>query len=278
MRKIIVNADDLGISEEVNARIEECINKGVITSVSIIANAPAFEDGIRLAKKYPKISVGAHLNLVQFKPLTNADIFKSYGIVGQDGQFIMGALFGVSINEELQHAIFDEWDAQISKIEAYGIKPSHCDSHQHTHTITALTEPLIQIMDKHGIARLRRKMVPSVVLLIRKKIYKHCNPRFDRIEASKRPFLSRYFHFLHIINESRRWNSKMGESFLMTNCFYSFSDFYYNRSYLNLGNNSSVVEVMCHPGHRFYQEETNILKKDLSWLPKGYTLVSYNQL
>ena len=90
MRRLIINADDLGISKDVNKQIEECIHIGCITSSSLMANGPAFEDGIRIAKQYPQISVGVHLNIVEFTPLTNADIFRKHGVLDSEGAFIEG--------------------------------------------------------------------------------------------------------------------------------------------------------------------------------------------
>ena len=77
--KVIINADDLGISLDVNRRIEECINMGVVSSTTLLVNAPAFDDGVRIAKQHTQVSVGIHLNLIEFAPLTNSDVFKKYG-------------------------------------------------------------------------------------------------------------------------------------------------------------------------------------------------------
>ena len=71
MRRLIINSDDLGMSCEVNKQIEDCIRLGCITSSTLMANAPAFDGGVRIAKQYPQISVGVHLNIIEFAPLTN---------------------------------------------------------------------------------------------------------------------------------------------------------------------------------------------------------------
>lgn len=76
MRRLIINADDLGMSAEVNAQIEKGITLGVLTSSSLMANAPEFNDGVRIAKQYPRVSVGVHLNIIEYAPLTNQEIFK----------------------------------------------------------------------------------------------------------------------------------------------------------------------------------------------------------
>ena len=70
---------------------------------------------------------------MEYTPLTNYEIFKKNGIVGDDGSFINGAIFVTPINDELKQAIYEEWDAQISRMENSGLIPTHAYSHQHTH-------------------------------------------------------------------------------------------------------------------------------------------------
>lgn len=279
MRKLIINADDLGISLDVDAQIEECIRKGAVTSCTLMANAPAFEDGVRIAKQYPQISVGVHLNLIEFKPLTNADVFRKHGITDEGGNFIEGAIFVMPINEELKSAVFEEWDSQISKVKEAGINPTHCDSHQHTHTIQALQEPLVKVLKKHGIKKVRRKMIPSIRLMMREK--NHPTVKLDKskaVKVKKRNVLYRRFHLFSVIIANLWWNHKMKKCFDMADSFYAFRHFFYDSQVLNLGNTSSIIELMCHPGHIAFQDETAHLVKDKNWLHDGYTLISYKEI
>ena len=281
MRKhrLIVNADDLGISQAVNAKIEECINKGVISSSTLLANAPAFEEGVDIAKKYPFISVGVHLNIIEFKPLTNSEIFHRYGMTDDRGCFIEGAAFVAEYDDILLQAVFEEWDAQIDKVEAAGIVPSHIDSHQHTHTIWALNEVLCRVMDKHKIACVRRKVVPSISLMIWEK--RHKTVILDKSSArssKKRNILSSSIHLITSISACKRWNQQMNGRYRMTGSFFAFRHFYYNKNHLKMGRPSSVVELMCHPGHSAYREETDKLMQNLPLLAERYKLVSYRDL
>jgi predicted glycoside hydrolase/deacetylase ChbG (UPF0249 family) len=279
MKRLIVNADDLGMSREVNSQIEECIRRGCITSSTLMANAPDFEGGVRIAQQYPQISVGVHLNIIEFAPLTNLDIFRRYGIIDQAGQFIDGAIFFVPINDELRNAIFEEWDAQISRVEATGIRPTHCDSHQHTHTIKELQEPLCQVLDRHHIKRVRRKTVPSIRLMFRTK--SHQTVKLDKskaIQPKQRNVLYRRLRLFWVKYQSCLWNRKMTARYIMTDRFYPFRYFFDFPKYLNLGGNNAIIELMCHPGNKPYQSETDNLIRDNSWLPNGYELISYNDL
>ena len=279
MRKLIVNADDLGISEYVNCQIEKCINLGVITSSTLMANAPAFEDGIRIAKLYSNISFGVHLNIVEFAPLTNWELFKKHGVVGKDGNFIEGAFNVLPIDDELKTAVYEEWDAQISKIEAFGIIPSHCDSHQHSHTIPELQESLCRVLDKHNIKLVRRKIAPSVRLILRAK--KNPTVILDKskaMKAQKRGVLYRRLYIFIAKLISCKWNRQMSKRYGMTDFFYNFRNYINDRHFINLGGKDSIIELMCHPGHSSYQKETEILLNGASWLCHDSELVSYRCL
>lgn len=277
---LIINADDLGISEHVNSQIEECIKLGVITSSTLMANAPAFEDGVRIAKQNPSISIGVHLNIIEFAPLTNADVFKKHGIVDNNGNFIEGAINVMPIDDELKQAIFEEWDAQISKVEAAGIIPTHCDSHQHTHTILTLQEPLTRTLNKHGIKCVRRKIIPSIRLMLRQRRRpKVILDKSNALVPAKKNVVYRRFNLLFVILASRRWNALFSKRFVVTDSFFSFNSFYYDRDVLNMGCNNATVELMCHPGHKAYQKETDNLINCFSCSDNSnYKLISYNDL
>ncbi len=279
MKKLIINADDLGISLKTDAKIEECIRKGVITSSTLLANAPAFEDGVRIAKQYSNISVGVHLNIIEFAPLTNVEVFKKHNIVGANGNFIEGAIFAVPIDKELCQAIFEEWDAQISKIETAGLIPTHCDSHQHTHTIPALFDTLCGVLDKHKISKVRRTIMPSIPLMFKER--KHPSVVLDKSNAVVPPRKSVIYRRLHTIislYRSTRWNRKLGSHYTITDSFFAFRHFYNYSSILHLGGRNAVVELMCHPGLAAYQTETDCLMEKDSWINNDLVLASYRDI
>lgn len=276
--RVIVNADDLGISLEVNSQIEECIKQGVVSSTTLLVNAPAFEDGVRIAKQYTNVSVGIHLNLVEFAPLTNTDVFRDFGIVGSDGNFIEGAIFIADCNNErLKRAVFEEWDAQLCKFKSFGINPTHIDSHQHTHTIIGLQEALCEVMKKHNITKVRRKMVPSIRLMLKGR-QQTTAVKLDKSKAvvsKKRNVFYRRFHVFVAKYYGNKWNRQMAKHFVMTDSFYAFRHFYSNLNDLRIRN---TIELMCHPGHTAYENESNELINNQSWLSGEYKLISYGEL
>ncbi len=61
---LIVNADDFGLSMGINAGIIEGFEKGILTSASIMVNAPAFEQAVELAHLHEALGIGVHLNVL----------------------------------------------------------------------------------------------------------------------------------------------------------------------------------------------------------------------
>ena len=275
--RVIVNADDLGISLDVNRQIEECVKQGIVSSTTLLVNAPAFEDGVRIAKQYSQVSVGIHLNLIEFAPLTNEDVFREFGVVDDDGNFIEGAIFVANCKEErLKQAIFEEWDTQICKFKEAGIVPTHIDSHEHTHTIIALQDVLCRVIDKHGIKCVRRKIIPSIRLMLKRS--KHPDSvRLDKTKAvtpKRQNVLYRRLRVFIVKYQSARWNRQMSKRYMMTDSFFAFRTFYSNLDSIHLG---KTVELMCHPGHTSYQAETDVLIKEPSWL-QNINIISYKDL
>ena len=70
--RLIINADDFGISRGVNIGIVEAAKAGVVTAASLIVNLPDFADALDRTLSCPALSLGLHLNLTVGRPLTAA--------------------------------------------------------------------------------------------------------------------------------------------------------------------------------------------------------------
>lgn len=157
MNRVIINADDFGIHTEVNQGIIEGFQHGVLTSTSLLASGPAFEEAVALAKACPKLGIGIHLCLVGSLPtvlspkevptLVNAD-----GLVPESyAEFMKKAWTG-----KIDYGqVYDELDAQIEKIMATGLAITHIDSHQHLHMLPQIWRIVQVLMKKYRLHRLR---------------------------------------------------------------------------------------------------------------------------
>ena len=132
--KLIVNADDFGYSKGVNRGIQAAFQNGIVRSCTIMANMPGFIHGVALLKANPAISCGVHLNLTRGLPLT-----REYPHTNADGTFLRHPVF-MPGEEPL---ILAELTAQIERLRATGIEPTHLDSHHHIHNAPFIA-PLVQ--------------------------------------------------------------------------------------------------------------------------------------
>ncbi len=139
--KLIINADDFGLSESVNQGILHGIKEGVITSASLMMNMPATNDAIRLIKNNQLKNIGIHLNITVGKPLR-----KDVGsLVDGNGNFHYRDKIGsLAAYEDVKK----EMAAQIDKFISAGFYPDHLNCHhdiyKHEHIVKAKNELAIK--------------------------------------------------------------------------------------------------------------------------------------
>jgi len=156
MRNLIVNADDLGWTQGVNRGIAEAHRDGIVTSTSLLANGCAFEEGAQRALQSPRLGVGVHLNLSDGKPVAPAGKVKS--LLDENGNFSGGPetlLFRLTAKSLDAREVEVEWNAQIEKVRAAGIRPTHLDGHKHVQMLPGLFAVALRLAKKHGIEAVR---------------------------------------------------------------------------------------------------------------------------
>ena len=156
MRNLIVNADDLGWTAGVNRGIAEAHRNGIVTSTSLLANARAFEDGVKMASELPRLGVGVHLNLSDGKPTAPAEQVKT--LLTEDGEFAGGPeslLLRLTTKSLNTKEVEKEWDAQIEKVRGAGIRPTHLDKHKHVQILPGLFGIALRLAKRHGIETMR---------------------------------------------------------------------------------------------------------------------------
>ena len=143
--RLIVNADDFGFTRDVNAGIVEAHRRGILTATTLMANGDGFEDAVRLAGETPSLDIGVHLVLVQGR-----SVLDPRRELPATLQALMGALW----RRELR--VYDELAAQVRKIVATGIRPSHLDTHKHTHLLPPVLSAVARIAREFNIPWVRR--------------------------------------------------------------------------------------------------------------------------
>ncbi|HRJ27742.1 MAG TPA: ChbG/HpnK family deacetylase [Fimbriimonadaceae bacterium] len=235
--RVILNADDLGMSSHVNQEIFRLMEKGKLTSATLMANGPALEDALRQLPQFPQCSFGVHLNITEFKPVSEHPDLAP--LLDEKGEFRKDPhARRTPMTSELKAAILVEYQAQVERIRSLGHSPSHFDSHHHMHTHPPLFSVVKELQKLTQINRVRATQ----------NIYTD-----QELGGRKLHTLKKWI-----------WNSMMsrGGSTKMTKGFTKFSTF------MELAPQGKVfpstLELMLHPGHEFaeFVQEVNDLEQD----------------
>ena len=159
MRRLIVNADDFGLTSGVNRAIIEGNRFGIVTSATLMANAKSTNAAIDLAKAEPGLKTGCHVVLIDGIPLTASLPTLTNGSPNFRSslkQFAIAAVRGQIAADEIQQ----EAEAQIRKLQSCGITLTHLDSHKHTHMFPHILRPLVRAAKTCGIRAVRNPFEP----------------------------------------------------------------------------------------------------------------------
>ena len=138
MRKLVVNADDFGFTRDVNQGILEGHRNGILTAATLMAPGAAFDDAVRVALENPSLDIGCHLVLVG-----------SPGLPATIPQLVRAMALG-------QIRVYEELAAQVRRIVDAGLKPTHLDTHKHTHLLPPVLDAVARISEEFAIPWVRR--------------------------------------------------------------------------------------------------------------------------
>jgi chitin disaccharide deacetylase len=155
--RLIINADDFGLTPGINRAIAELHQANALTSATLMATGPAFDDAVAIAHANPTLGVGCHVVLTDGVPASDPQTIPT--LLGPDGKtlrpslidFVQALLRG-RINED---DITREAAAQIQRLQRAGIRITHLDTHKHSHLFPTVTRPLLQLAEQHGIPAIR---------------------------------------------------------------------------------------------------------------------------
>ncbi len=162
MKKLIVNADDFGLTEGVNRAIVDGHKNGIITSTTLMANGTAFVSAVASASSVPDLGIGVHLNLTQGRPVCPASQVPT--IVNSEGFFYPspGVLARRILSRKIRpREIENELRSQIEKIASVGIRITHLDSHKHIHLLPPIFDLVIKLASEYGIDCVRLPIEPA---------------------------------------------------------------------------------------------------------------------
>jgi len=156
IRRLIVNADDFGLSRSVNEAVIRAHRDGILTTASLMVNESGFDEAVKLAQENPKLGVGLHLTLLlghaslppeTIPGLVNARREFSHSPVGGG----LNYFFKRSLREPLRAEIH----AQFEKFHSTGLRLDHVNGHLHLHLHPTIFKILMADSEKLGIRHLR---------------------------------------------------------------------------------------------------------------------------
>ncbi len=161
--RLIINADDFGLTPGINRAIAELHQANALTSATLMPSGPAFEDAIHIAHTHPTLGVGCHIVLVDGSPVSPPQTIPS--LLGPDRKTFrpslpgfLQSLFRGAIHEQ---DIEREAIAQIHKLQRVGIHVTHLDTHKHTHIFPAVTRPLLCAAQHCSVTAMRNPFEPD---------------------------------------------------------------------------------------------------------------------
>lgn len=155
--KLIVTADDFGISPGVNNAVIEAHLKGLLTNASLLVSAKYFENAVEMAKeKAPNLKLGLHVNLTGGRPVLPVSAVPS--LVNGEGNFkygTVGLLISTILKPGIINEISQEIEAQINRLKETGVDIAHIDGHHHVQMIPAIFPIVLNLAEKYSIGRVR---------------------------------------------------------------------------------------------------------------------------
>ncbi|MGA8940689.1 MAG: ChbG/HpnK family deacetylase [Acidobacteriaceae bacterium] len=160
--RLILNADDFGLTPGINRAIAELHAAGALTSATLMASGSAFDDAVRIALAHPTLGVGCHIVLTDGTPVSPPESIPT--LLGPNGRtfrpkltHFVRDLVARRISED---EIAIEALAQVRKLHLAGIRVTHLDTHKHTHIFPPVARALIRVMQATSVAVIRNPFEP----------------------------------------------------------------------------------------------------------------------
>ena len=175
-KQLVVNADDFGFTPDVNEGIVEGHRHGILTATTLMANGAAFDDAVRRARETRSLDIGCHLVLIGGHSL----------VTGRPLPRTVPQLLSALARREID--TYRELAAQVRSIVDAGLRPTHLDTHKHTHLAPPVLNAVARLGEEFGIRWVRRPFdIPLNAL-------RGVVPRTKRLTSDALGLLRRRFH------------------------------------------------------------------------------------
>jgi len=154
--RLVVNADDFGMSPAISRGILRAHREGIVTSTSLLGNCDDLPRTLALLGEAPGMGVGVHLALVGGRPVADPGEVPSLiapggGFHARGQDFVAAWVRGRIVRAEVER----ELDAQVTRVRAAGIAVDHLDTHHHLGFLPVVGRAVETIAARHGVAGIR---------------------------------------------------------------------------------------------------------------------------
>jgi chitin disaccharide deacetylase len=243
-KKLIIAADDFGLTHRVNEAIAIACRDGIVTSASLMVTGAGFESAVDTARSEPNLDIGLHLNLTEGSPVANPStvptLADSRGFLYKHPLKLAASLFQrtVSLND-----LEREIRAQIEKALNSSLWVTHIDGHKHVHLLPAVFRIIRRVAPDYGIFALRsaHERIPRVVSMLARQ-------KSSWRQVLKQCAAAKLISASSVVAQSGKKQSE----FVTPNRFYGIAQ----TGFLDLASFADIVhdvndgnhELMCHPG------------------------------
>ena len=229
VKKVIINADDLGFSKGVNEAVLKANTQGYLSHASLMANTKYFDHAIsEVIPNCSSLKIGVHVNLTCAAPLSPQNLLSTNGELKNT---FVTLLLKRKTKKVLEH-LEKEIEFQILKIKNAGVNISHIDGHEHVHIIPSINKIVRRLAKKHHIQRVRE---------INENIFE--SYKFNgRTVSFANVIKLLLLKLLSCFNENSK---KIGFYSMLNTCEINAANLF---PFLQKSKSYDVVEVMVHPG------------------------------
>lgn len=164
-KKVVVNADDFGISRGTNKGIEKAYREGILTSSSVMPTGPAFTEAVSIAKKCKGLGIGVHISLTWGRSVLSQ---KQIPALVDKNNYFYPSFFSLLIkplrDSDVIRQVEAEIQAQIEKVKNSGLSIDHLNSQVHIHLIPWIFPVIARMAKRYGIKFIRIPLEPAFSL------------------------------------------------------------------------------------------------------------------
>lgn len=172
-KRFILNADDFGMSKDLNRAVLEGNQAGLLKSASLSANGESFDEAVNnVIPQCPNLGIGIHLNIT-----TGRSLCSDITSITNDKCYFNNSLLQIFIKaynpkeKEFMQQLEREFRRQIEKVMSK-TPVTHIDSHMHVHSIPKIFDLVCRLAKEYGIEQIRTHFEKPYII---PDVQKHLN-------------------------------------------------------------------------------------------------------